>query len=144
MDEEAIRKDWDLLSEIRTSVKLALESAREAKEIGSSLQARVVVETSDDRIVACLNRYRDELDSFFVVSAVRVNTTISPKVESEKSSWHYQQNFALRAASGKVHVLPPADEKCSRCWRYLAHEEDGLCERCDDVVTSLRVSGDAL
>jgi isoleucyl-tRNA synthetase len=24
--------------------------------------------------------------------------------------------------------------KCPRCWRYLAENEDSLCERCEKVV----------
>ena len=142
IDEKAIREDWEILSEIRTSVRLAVETAREAKDIGSSLQARVVIETDDERVIFCLKKYHDELDSLFVVSAVEVNSTKPLKANGEMPSWHHQQELSVDGSSGKVHVLPPVQHKCGRCWRYLAGEEDGLCGRCEDVVTSSGLSGD--
>lgn len=141
MDGDAIRKDWEVLFEIRLAVKLALESAREAKDLGSSLQARVIIETQDERTLACLNKYHDELDSLFVVSTAEINSALPP-FDVDKL-WHHEQDFNLGDSNGRVHVLPPLQEKCSRCWRYLAHEQEGLCQRCDDVVASIGSPADA-
>lgn len=130
--EDDIRNDWAALSEIRNSIKVGLESARESKAIGSSLQSRVVIETQDKQLLSCLERYRDELDSIFVVSAVELNPAAPPEVGD---LWYYQRDFRHGNSEGKVHILPPIHEKCSRCWRYLAEEVEGLCTRCEDVVS---------
>jgi isoleucyl-tRNA synthetase len=34
-------------------------------------------------------------------------------------------------------VLPAHGEKCPRCWNWREPVEDGLCERCRDVIASL-------
>ena len=133
-NEDELRQDWELLSLIRNSVKLAMESARDSKDIGSSLQCRVVIATEDQGVKSCLGRYRDELDSIFVASKVEVNSTVPPSTDS---LWQYEKEFSQGDLSGKVHILPPTDEKCSRCWRYLAEVEDSLCDRCEDVVSKL-------
>ena len=34
----------------------------------------------------------------------------------------------------KVEVEHAHGEKCDRCWKYDEHLEDGLCERCRNVI----------
>lgn len=119
------------------AVKAGLEQAREAKVVGSSLQCSVVIETADEQLIKCLDEYTDELDMIFVVSSVELNGSLPTSPE-----WAYNVDFALDGASGTVHVLPPKQHKCSRCWKYNAEEEkeDALCTRCEEVVQSLPAS----
>lgn len=114
---------------MHNAVKAGSEQARDAKALGSSLQCSVVVSTEDNQVAATLGRYADELDAIFVVSSVEINKPLPGE-----TPWMYTQEFEIEGAKGAVHILPPKQEKCSRCWRYLAEEEDGLCGRCDDVV----------
>lgn len=132
LDENTLRSDWSIIAPIRESVKYALEQARESKDIGSSLQCQVIVQTTNEQVKSCLERYRDELDSLFNVSSVEINAPLP-----QDPVWIYQHAFEQDDWSGSVHVVPPTESKCSRCWRYLAEEEDGLCKRCDDVVARL-------
>lgn len=130
-DQEALREEWSLISTLRDAVKVGLETARDAKQVGSSLQCSVVIEVEADRALECLKRFQEDLDVFFVVSSAEVNAPLPQNPE-----WSYVREFTWQGAQGKVHILPPKEAKCSRCWRYLAHEEDDLCQRCDDVVTA--------
>lgn len=126
---ERLREDIPRLSAVHEAIKAGLEPARLAKEVGSSLQCSVVVKSDDASLVACLAEYAAELDAIFVVSSVSVNTALP-----EAPAWHYTKAIGGDSAQGEVHVLPPPQEKCSRCWRYQAEEEEGLCGRCEDEV----------
>lgn len=127
MDEAALRKDIPVLMAAHGAVKSALEAARLAKALGSSLQSSVVI-TVEGEIGSTLQKYASELDAMFVVSSVDVNTDVS------EAAWKYEEVFEVGGVQGRATVLPPKQHKCGRCWRYLAQEEDGLCGRCEDVV----------
>ena len=119
------------------AVKAGLEQAREAKAVGSSLQCSVVIKTADEQLINCLNEYTGELDDIFVVSSVDLNSSLPTNPE-----WAYSVDFAVDGTQGTVHVLPPRQHKCSRCWKYTAEEkkDDALCTRCEVVVESLPAS----
>ncbi|KAF4125075.1 isoleucyl-tRNA synthetase [Geosmithia morbida] len=137
-DPTQLRQDWDVLSTVRDAVKLALESAREDKHVGSSLQCSVIVNIDGaEHVSDCLTRYADELEDIFVVSSVAVNPEQQQQQQQQQPAWSYEQAIIRDSWSGKVTVLPPVDHKCSRCWRYMAAEEEGLCTRCDEVVGAL-------
>ncbi|KAM3549813.1 hypothetical protein MY1884_008560 [Beauveria asiatica] len=128
-DEKKLREDIPKLFAVHEAVKAGLEPARLAKEVGSSLQCSVIVTTEDAGLVSCLAEYQDELDAIFVVSSVSVNSALP-----ERPAWRYTTAIGGDKSRGEVHVLPPAQAKCSRCWRYQAEEEDGLCGRCETEV----------
>ncbi|KAF4504339.1 hypothetical protein G6O67_008500 [Ophiocordyceps sinensis] len=125
------------LMAVHEAVKAGLEEAREAKVLGSSLQCSVTVATDDGELAATLGNYLDELDAMYVVSHVELNEPIR-----ERPNWCFTKHFEWPepflmggvGAKGTVHVLPPKQQKCSRCWRYAAKEEEGLCCRCQRVV----------
>lgn len=130
IDQSKLRQDLPTLTAVHDAVKAGLEQAREAKALGSSLQCSVTITTEGSEAASVLEDYLDELDAMFVVSHVELNKPIP-----DGSSWCYTKEFKLQGtAKGTVHVLPPKEEKCSRCWRYVAEEEEGLCGRCEEVV----------
>lgn len=121
-----------MLTAAHDAVKAGLEQAREAKAVGSSLQCSIMIDTEDAQLARTLEEYMDELDAMFVVSRVDVNRPVQGQGQA---AWQYSRKIELQGSpAGTVHVLPPQQEKCSRCWRYLAEHEDGLCPRCDGVV----------
>lgn len=129
--QEQVREDMTAISAVHSAVKATLEQARLDKVLGSSLQCSVILTVENDKVANTLERYADELDSIFVVSSVEVNKSLQ-----ENPAWSYVQDFEIQGGKVAVQVLPPKQEKCSRCWRYLAPAEDGLCVRCDEVVGS--------
>jgi len=117
-----LARRWDELLEVRTAVLATLESKRREKVIGSSLEARVVIEADPDRYQA-LKRYQEDLASFFIVSEV------------ELRQMHHlpeHQNF-------QVSVEKATGQKCERCWNYRAAvgsypDHPTLCDRCIEPV----------
>lgn len=129
LPQDVVRKDQSIITEVHGAVKATLEDARTAKALGSSLQSAVYLEVEDGKAAAVLGRYMDELHDIFVVSSVQVNEPLP-----ENPAWAFQKEFEIQDAKVNVHVLPPKQEKCSRCWRYMAPKEDALCGRCEEVV----------
>ncbi len=140
VDTDILRQDWKLLSMIRGGVQRGLEHARSAGHVGSSLQCSVIIniQGADDKITNCLARYKDELADILVVSSATINQAIP-----ETTAWSVEEPLTELDTSGvatqvgTITVLPPIEHKCSRCWKYVAPKEDGLCNRCDEVVASL-------
>ncbi|KAM6537531.1 isoleucine-tRNA ligase [Fusarium falciforme] len=133
--QDVLRNDTAVISEVHSAVKATLEQARADKVLGSSLQCSVNLVVEEGKTLAVLGRYLDELETMFVVSSVEVNQPVS-----ENADWSYSQEFEIQDAKVKVHVQPPKQEKCSRCWRYVAPAEDALCGRCEHVVGGLPAS----
>ncbi|KAL7787379.1 tRNA synthetases class I domain-containing protein [Trichoderma ceciliae] len=133
LDQAQLRLHLPILSAVHDAVKAGLEQGRESKALGSSLQCSLNICVNDDRLAAVLEEYLDELDAMFVVSSVELNSPLS----TEAHDWCHSKEFTVDGIQGVVHVLPPKQSKCSRCWRYLAEEEDGLCGRCEEVTAAI-------
>jgi isoleucyl-tRNA synthetase len=114
--DESLLENWEKLFEIRDDVLQSLEEARVAKQIGSSLEARLEISAAGDSYDLLL-RYRDELRYTFIVSQVDVGRSDE-------------------GASGVVvKVLPAEGRKCERCWNYSTRVGEStrypdVCERC--------------
>jgi isoleucyl-tRNA synthetase len=105
---------------IRDEVLKALEEARNGKQIGSSLDAKVVL-TTDAETTRFLLDYFDQLRYIFIVSQVEVH-------EGDATS---------------VEIVKADGEKCERCWNYstrVGEFEDfpTVCERCFDVLSQIQ------
>ncbi|MBQ1339502.1 MAG: class I tRNA ligase family protein, partial [Ruminococcus sp.] len=104
---------WSFIYSTREAVNKVLEEARNAKTIGKSLEAKIIIKSSDadsDRYSALAEQFKDIL----IVSGVEV----------EKSG--AETSFEVAKADG---------EKCERCWCYSKyvgtnHDHPTLCERC--------------
>ena len=111
--DETLAAKWDTLRDLRTRVNEEIEPKRRAKEIGSSLEAKVTIGYPDD--LDRPNATTSELAELFIVSDVGFE----------------------KAPSGPTVIVHRSDyDKCGRCWRLLPEvSEDGaLCARCDEVV----------
>ena len=111
---------WERLLRVRESVQGALELSRGEKHIGSSLEARVVVQ-STPALHAFLMEYEQELPTLFIVSQVGL-----------KEDRNLSSNLLV--------LVSRADgKKCERCWNYreavgkdAAHPT--LCDRCLEAI----------
>lgn len=115
-DHSAFLNDWERVFSIRDEVLRKLEEARNAKEIGSSLEAKVVL-TADADTTRFLMDYFDQLRYLFIVSQVEVH-----------------EGDAL-----SVLVTKADGEKCERCWNYSVRigesaEYPSVCERCVEAL----------
>jgi isoleucyl-tRNA synthetase len=116
-DADLLRR-WERLIDVRERVLAEIEPLRKSKQIGSSLQAKVVLHTPREQL-ALLERYRRDLPMLFIVSEVELR----PAPEEELM-------ITIERASGV---------KCERCWRYVDKVSAdpawaGLCDRCQDAL----------
>jgi isoleucyl-tRNA synthetase len=114
-DAAALLDKWTLLLAVRSDVTKALEEARVANLIGSSLQAEVEIRASGARHDALASLGAD-LKFVLITSAATV-----VKVDEE--------------AAESVEVVASKYLKCERCWHYRADvgenaEHPSLCGRC--------------
>ncbi|HUR97789.1 MAG TPA: zinc finger domain-containing protein, partial [Pyrinomonadaceae bacterium] len=99
-----------------------LEEARNAKEIGSSLDAKVLL-TVDGETTRFLLDYFEQLRYIFIVSQVEVH-----------------EGDAL-----KVEILKADGAKCERCWNYSVRVGEfekypTVCERCAGALGEIERS----
>ncbi len=111
--------DWERIFSIRDEVLKALEEARAAKIIGSSLEAKVIL-TADKETTRFLIGYFEELRYIFIVSQVEVREGDSLKAEIQKAD----------------------GAKCERCWNYSVRvgeteEYPTVCERCTEALSQI-------
>src|ERR1019366_6773206 len=103
-------ENWNRLIAMRESVSKSLETARQDKVIGSSLEASVHL-SADSELYPLLNQYASELPGLFIVSQVDLRNHASEGIQ-----------VGIDRARGT---------KCERCWKYT--EDVG----CDPVVPTV-------
>lgn len=118
-DNSGLIANWERLFAIRDDVLKALETARNEKQIGSSLEAKVILTTSAEMTRFLLDYYT-ELRYIFIVSQVEVHEGGSFSVEIQKAD----------------------GEKCDRCWNYSTRvgefsEYPTVCERCAEALPEI-------
>ncbi len=117
-----LREEWDTLMQVRDVALKALEEARQAKVIGSGLEAQVTLHAPKS-LLDLLHKHEHDLRYLFIVSLVRIVET------------HVADGIgALRAEIAKA-----PGQKCERCWNYSVHvgenaEYPTICERCSDAI----------
>jgi isoleucyl-tRNA synthetase len=117
-------EDWKTVLAVRETVLKALEEARNQKLIGGNLQAQVTL-TAVDPVFSVLERFKNDLRYFFIVSAVEV----------KKGSGNGDSPVVVQV--GKAPGL-----KCERCWNFSTRVgEDknypSVCERCSAVLREI-------
>ncbi|HYA17871.1 MAG TPA: isoleucine--tRNA ligase [Bryobacteraceae bacterium] len=90
-------ENWTKLVEIRDDVLKSLETARQEKFIGASLEARVQL-GANAGLYPLLTEYAGELPGLFIVSQVELSETQVEPVA--------------------VKIEKALGEKCDRCWKY--------------------------
>jgi len=122
--DERLDKKWARLIAIRETVLKRLEEKRQSGEIGSSLEARVVLKAADDVSAKLLKENKSDLRYLFIVSQVEIKEGKAAGSEG---------------AGVSVEIDKAAGSKCQRCWNYSeqvgkdkAHPT--LCERCVKAV----------
>lgn len=120
--EEEAYLEWEDLGEIRDMVLKELETAREQKTIGNSLEAKLTLSVPAKEL-RLLQKRAGELASLFIVSAVKIGENSEDRIDVtvERVDW----------------------EKCQRCWNFTPYVGKSaafplFCERCADVVKDTR------
>jgi isoleucyl-tRNA synthetase len=115
---------WNTLVALREQVLAEIEPLRKNKQIGSSLQAKVVI-SATGRELPLLEQYAGQLPMLFIVSAVELRPAPTDAVASE--------------AAPRITIERAGGVKCERCWRMVPAVSSepasaGLCDRCQDAL----------
>ncbi len=128
---------WNQIRQVRQEVNLRLEIARDSKEIGSSLEAKVklVINMSPVKdLLIKLNSMPDDIEQsvdklryIFLVSQVEIYELDKPE--------------PLTLPSVVAWIEHADGQKCNRCWNYstsvgLSQKHPLLCDRCETVIES--------
>lgn len=135
IDEVAFR-DWEDFLSIRDPINRELEKKRQAKVIGSSLEAKMEIATEDEGLRSYFERLQKNLAFGLVVS----QANLVPKAEGDGwSSISTVLPSDGKTRSFKIRVSEAEGEKCVRCWNYsptvgVHRKHPALCEKCIEAV----------
>ena len=128
---------WGTIRNLRDEVNKVMEQARTAKAIGSSLDAKVLLNAADSSLKNKLASYNssdtlseknvDELRYFFLASQVELLDSLP---DAEYKSESETATIAVVKADGK---------KCDRCWNYSLSvgsfaDDPTICDRCNAAL----------
>ena len=104
---EELEKKWKELYQIKQEVNIAIEEKRANKEIGSSLEADILIHVNEKKfhLLEGLN-----LEEYFITSK-------ATKIKNTKD----ELKIIVKKANGK---------KCPRCWKILENK----CLRCEEAT----------
>lgn len=129
--DEELDKKWEKIISIRKDVNKSLELARQGADriIGNSLDAKVILSTSDESLKAFLNENREILEEVFIVSQLEL-------VDNSDESFIKGEEVEMLS----IKVVHADGEKCERCWKYSTKiGEDSnhptICPRCSSVLS---------
>jgi isoleucyl-tRNA synthetase len=122
-----LRFPFAWLFRARDIVLSKLEEARNAKVIGGSLEARVII-AGGALTFRILDAVKDDLRYIFIVSQVEVILVTTAEEEF--------MSVEIRRADG---------QKCERCWNYSTHVGESqkyptVCERCVAALEEIETS----
>jgi isoleucyl-tRNA synthetase len=134
-EDSGLVQRWEKLIALREEVSKALEEARAAKLIGTSLEAMVRIDAPDE-IRSFLESFGSGLRFLFITSGVELGAVDGPSFRSE------------RVPGLRVEVQRAGGTKCERCWHYTTDVDDdpdhpGTCARCARTVREILSYGDS-
>ncbi|MBR2840682.1 MAG: isoleucine--tRNA ligase [Bacilli bacterium] len=117
-DSEELNEMWELFFNIKNDVYKALETARDEKVIGKSLEAKVYLNLMEED-KETLKPILTNLKQLFIVSDVIITA-------EDLTKYNYC----------KVKVVKFDGERCERCWNIFDEKDltDSLCPRCHKIV----------
>lgn len=127
--DEAMGEDfWQRVIQVKEAVNKLIENRRRAGELGSPLEAELVL-FADDNWLQLLNSLGSELKFVMLTSEARVLPLDQASGEAEDSE----------LPGLKLQISKTAQAKCARCWHYqadvgsnAAHPE--ICGRCVENI----------
>ena len=129
-----LEERFELLLKVRGEVSKALESARQGKLIGNSLEASVAL-GAPEKLLGFLHENQALLKDFFIVSGVELSPAIPAGAQ------------VSREVEGLgILVTRAPGEKCQRCWMYdmqvgAGAEHPSVCPRCRAALSAIGTEG---
>ncbi len=126
------------LRKLRSSINRMLESCRNKRELGSSLEASLRLDISDIKVQAAIDwlaqsEYNnvDVLRDWFMVSSLQIGGEPWAEVLVSENN-----DLAL------IEIAKARGFKCERCWHYEIEmsnnqQHQNICKRCEEVVLAI-------
>jgi isoleucyl-tRNA synthetase len=143
---KTIADKWEILIKVKEEISKSLETARQQKIIGHSLDAEVTIAFSDDinDKRKCLSLFQGitttqnfEADSEFP----KLKALCSENKETLKDILIVSELNIIAEPSGTelISVKKSGHAKCERCWHYspsvgLSKEHPSICARCAEAL----------
>jgi isoleucyl-tRNA synthetase len=123
-----LAEKWQSLREVRGEVNKVMEAARNAKAIGSSLDAKVLLHVTDAALRERLTSLGSDLQYLFIASQAELVESIPADL-----------TYTASSESLSIAVVNADGAKCPRCWNYSTHvgeatEHPHLCDRCVNAL----------
>jgi len=140
----SVAADWELLVKIRAEALKALEAARNAKRINSSLEAKVNFElftaAAEAQFLSTLRKYAAWLPGLLIVSQVGIPADSAGQMRTRGLHGDSYRSEVFPGLA--VRVIAAAGTKCERCWNYSTHVGEntrypGICERCSEALAEI-------
>jgi isoleucyl-tRNA synthetase len=123
-----LSNEWETIFAVKKAVSKSLEGLRQAKTIGSSLEAEVVLYLDNDKLKTVLQKHLEDLRYYFLVSKLELKEGAAPAEAVEAEDGGLKLKTTSQRSSG---------HKCARCWNYydlLGPDYADLCHRCGPIV----------
>jgi isoleucyl-tRNA synthetase len=126
MQDPALTLFWESLIKVRDRVLGEIEPLRKDKQIGSSLQAKVVLAGGGPDIELLRSRVSD-LPMLFIVSDVELRLAEASRSDAKADAKADELQISIEKAPGV---------KCERCWRYVpsVSPDTSICDRCQSAL----------
>ena len=115
-----VDKRFEQWLSLRGVIAQALEPARQQKLIGNAQEAEVVLDVSDEAVLAGTRGMEEELEEVLILSHLEIR----------------------KGASTQARVRRNQNPKCSRCWRHKPSVGRSslfpeLCDPCQSVMAAV-------
>ncbi len=128
LNNEKLEEDFLKILKLREIVTKAIEPLRADKQVGSSLEVAVYVQSEDELNKKALLANEDELGNIFITSQAYITEKAPENVLNTLSEEGYT-----------IYVTKAEGEKCERCWKYrklgnnVTHAT--LCDECVEAIS---------
>jgi isoleucyl-tRNA synthetase len=138
-DPRPVLEEWKQLFAVRDEVMRMLETARQSKEIGKGLEAKVILLCGPEAI-GILEKYSGSLKEFFNVSDVELRRALTETIGASQ--------YSVESLAGRqfLAVIEPASgTKCARCWNFMPEVSNygvwqNVCTRCQSALREMNVA----
>ncbi len=128
LNNESLEEDFLKILKLREIVTKAIEPLRADKQVGSSLEVAVYVQSEDELNKKALLANEDELGNIFITSQAYITETSPKNVLNTLSEEGYT-----------IYVTKAEGEKCERCWKYRKLGNNTthatLCDECVEAIS---------
>ena len=128
MNNEKLEEDFLKILKLREIVTKAIEPLRADKQVGSSLEVAVYVQSEDEVNKKALLANEDELGNIFITSQAYITEKAPENVLNTLTEEGYT-----------IYVTKAEGEKCERCWKYRKLGNNAthatLCDECVEAIS---------